>query len=122
MSSATSALSSPYNYSLHAIPAAYMLAFPPYLYEFAKGMIASNYATTNMTPRTNLETLKTKVDSKTFSKLVRARGIHLNALEGFPFFAAAMVCLEILSRLASDRLANLRCSWLGTMPNSRPTR
>lgn len=81
----------PYNYSIHSIPAAYMLAFPPYMYQFARGMVASNYATTNIVPRTNLEALRGKVDTKTWQTLACARGAHLNALEGFPLFAAAMV-------------------------------
>jgi uncharacterized MAPEG superfamily protein len=88
-----SASNTPYNWSIHAIPAAYMLAFPPYLYQFARGMTASNYTATNIVPRTNLEALKSKLDSRTWQKLARARGVHLNALEGFPLFAAAMVRL-----------------------------
>lgn len=68
-----------------------MLAFPPYLYQFARGMTASNFTATNIIPRTNLESLKGKMDSKTWQSLARARGAHLNALEGFPLFAAAMV-------------------------------
>jgi uncharacterized MAPEG superfamily protein len=87
----------PHNYSLHAIPIAYALAFPPALYQFTKGMLASNYAATNIIPRTNIETLKSKVPADTWQKLVRARGCHLNALEGFPLFAAAMVG-RLLSR------------------------
>ena len=85
---------SPYNYSFHAIAGAYALAFPPVMWQFAKGMTASNYQATNLVPRTNLDILKSKVDSNTWQKLVRARGAHLNALEGFPLFAAAMVCLS----------------------------
>ena len=94
----TSTNAYPFNYSFHAIAGAYALAFPPYLYQFAKGMTASNYQGTNIAPRTNLELLKAKLDTKTWSKLVRARGAHLNALEGFPLFAAAMVCPNVLKR------------------------
>lgn len=54
-------------------------------------MTASGYAYSNMLPRTNLEVLKTKIPEATWQTLVRARGAHLNAFEGFPFFAGAMV-------------------------------
>jgi len=80
------------NYSIHSIPAAYLLAFPPYLYQFYKGIMLSNYSTTNIVPRTNMDILKTKVSPSHYDKLLRARGCHLNALEGFPLFATAMVC------------------------------
>jgi hypothetical protein len=54
-------------------------------------MTASNYAATNLTPRTNVERVKDKVDSRTYDLIVRSRSAHFNALEGFPLFAAAMV-------------------------------
>lgn len=84
-----------YNYSFHAVAGAYALAFPPHLYEFTKALTASNYAYTNVTPRTNIDGsgLKSKIDAGTWQKIVKARGLHLNALEGFPLFAAAMVGL-----------------------------
>lgn len=80
------------NRSLLAIPAAYALAYPPYLYQFYRGMTASKFAATNIAPRTNLDILRGKIPISTYNSLVRARGAHLNALEGFPLFAAAMVC------------------------------
>jgi uncharacterized MAPEG superfamily protein len=61
------------------------------MYQFAKGMTASNYTATNIVPRTNLELLKPKLDSATWSRLARARGAHLNGLESFHLFAAAMI-------------------------------
>lgn len=81
------------NYSLLAIPIAYALVYPPHIFQFYRGMTASNYAATNAYPRTNLEILREKVPSATYKSLVRAQGAHLNALEGFPLFAAAMVCI-----------------------------
>lgn len=107
----------PYNWSLHAIPAAYMLAFPPYLYQFARGMTASNYSATNIVPRTNLESLKSKVDSNTWQKLARARGAHLNALEGFPLFAAAMVSDILWHVPVRTFTADGGNRLQGTMPN-----
>jgi len=79
------------NYSLLSLPLTYALAFPPYLYQFGRGMTASSYAATNVLPRTNLELLRDKIPEGTWQSLVRARGAHLNALEGFPLFAGAMV-------------------------------
>ena len=79
------------NWSFLSIPAAYALAYPPHLYFFARAMIASNYTYRNALPRMNLEFLKGKVPELTWNSLVRARGAHLNALEGFPLFASAIV-------------------------------
>jgi uncharacterized MAPEG superfamily protein len=83
----------PYNFSIHAIAGAYALAVPPILYHYAGCMTASNWTATNLAPRTNLDNLKTKIGASTWQMLARARGCHLNALEGFPLFAAAMVSL-----------------------------
>jgi uncharacterized MAPEG superfamily protein len=35
--------------------------------------------------------LKGRISSQVWDKLARARGAHLNAMEGIPMFAAAMV-------------------------------
>lgn len=42
-------------------------------------------------PRENLSNLKGKIPGQVWDKLARARGAHLNAMEGIPMFAAAMV-------------------------------
>jgi uncharacterized MAPEG superfamily protein len=54
-------------------------------------MKASDFAASNVTPRANLELLGPSLPKATTDMLWRARGCHLNALEGFPLFAAAMV-------------------------------
>ena len=82
---------SSYAFALHSIPLSYALAYPPHLYLFTKFVKASNYAYTNMVPRANLERLGPSLPKETADMLWRARGCHLNALEGFPLFAAAMV-------------------------------
>jgi hypothetical protein len=98
-SSRTTSTSSPspyfssYAFALHSIPLSYALAYPPHLYLFTKFIKASNYAYTNMVPRANLERLGPSLPRETADMLWRARGCHLNALEGFPLFAAAMVML-----------------------------
>ncbi|EXJ87885.1 hypothetical protein A1O1_04812 [Capronia coronata CBS 617.96] len=49
------------------------------------------YTASNMTPRANLERLGPTLPKQTADMLWRARRCHLNALEGFPLFAAAMI-------------------------------
>ncbi|KAK5072213.1 hypothetical protein LTR64_004006 [Lithohypha guttulata] len=79
------------NHSILSIPIVYALAFPPHLYAFARGMTASNYTYSNTVPRANLDLLKSKLPEATWQSLARAQGAHLNALEGFPLFAGAMI-------------------------------
>lgn len=78
-----------------SLPAAYLLALEPHYYGWIRGMIASGYQATNVLPRTNLEILKSKIPETTWKHLARARGAHLNAMEGFPLFAGAMVSKTI---------------------------
>jgi len=53
--------------------------------------LTKNPSFTENRPRTNLETWKSKLPAETWKHLVRARGAHLNSMEVFPLFAAAMV-------------------------------
>jgi hypothetical protein len=46
-------------------------------------------------PRTNLESWKSRLPTGVWNHLARARGAHLNSMEVFPLFAAAMVSLTI---------------------------
>jgi len=78
-------------FALHAIPISYALAYPPHLYFFTKLMSATGFKASNMAPRSNLSALSANLPKATTDMLWRARGCHLNALEGFPLFAAAMV-------------------------------
>lgn len=86
-------MAEPKNLALPSIAAAWALNLVPHAYYFVKLMSASNYTATNITPRTNLDTLKTRLPTETWRALARARGAHLNALEGFPLFAACMAGL-----------------------------
>ncbi|KAJ9640632.1 hypothetical protein H2204_003261 [Knufia peltigerae] len=83
------------SFALHAIPVSYALAYPPHIYVLGKLMSTSTSSTahafTNMVPRVNLERLGPSLPKATTDMLWRARGCHLNALEGFPLFAAAMI-------------------------------
>lgn len=54
-------------------------------------MSASKFTASNLVPRPNLERLADTLPKPTLDTLWKARGCHLNALEGFPLFAAAMV-------------------------------
>ncbi|KAH0839126.1 hypothetical protein AYO21_04720 [Fonsecaea monophora] len=89
--SRTSTYFSSYAFALHSVPMAYMLSVPPHLYLFSKLMKASGYAYSNLVPRAQLATLAPTLPKATADVLWRARGCHLNALEGFPLFAAAMI-------------------------------
>lgn len=51
----------------------------------------STNANANCRPRENLDAWKKSLPKETQDQLARARGAHLNGLEGFPLFAAAMV-------------------------------
>ncbi|OQU99411.1 hypothetical protein CLAIMM_05047 [Cladophialophora immunda] len=82
---------SSYAFALHSVPMAYMLSVPPHAYLFARLMKASGYAYSNLVPRAQLPTLAPTLPKATADMLWRARGCHLNALEGFPLFAAAMI-------------------------------
>lgn len=80
-------------FALHSIAISYALSWPPHVYLFGKLMKASNYAYSNIVPRVQLETLTPNLPKATTDMLWRARGCHLNTLETFPLFAAAMVSL-----------------------------
>jgi uncharacterized MAPEG superfamily protein len=84
----------PYNYSLQAIPAAFIFALTPHIYSQARLIYETKNQMSKAAPRTNLETWKSKLPAATWDHLVRARGAHLNSLEVFPLFAAAMVRLD----------------------------
>jgi uncharacterized MAPEG superfamily protein len=87
-------MTEPRNFAFPSIAAAWALNLVPHGYYFVKMMSASNYSATNITPRTNLDILKARLPAATWNTLARARGAHLNAIEGFPLFAACMVCLR----------------------------
>jgi uncharacterized MAPEG superfamily protein len=110
------------SYALHSILLAYALAFLPFYYSNLRLIYATGgkwslsmsvlsppsslsippfpflphhqirTEANKRRPRTNLESLKSKVPKKLWNQCYRARCAHENALEGFPFFAAAMVC------------------------------
>ncbi|KAH7312883.1 hypothetical protein BKA65DRAFT_600439 [Rhexocercosporidium sp. MPI-PUGE-AT-0058] len=79
------------NYALHSIIAAYGLAFVPMYYTTLRMMVATGGKWSFSMPRTNMDAMKTKVPSSVWNSCYRAQCAHINALEGFPLFAAAMI-------------------------------
>lgn len=112
-------MSTTYNYSIPSIIAAYGIGLAPHGYYFVKMMANAKGQASNILsvylcpyrcsiprsdcqlhpsrlsrPRENLTNLKGNVPAQVWHKLARAHAAHLNALEGLPMFAAAMVCLH----------------------------
>lgn len=91
MSSSSTTPTTPYNYSLQAIPAAFLFGLVPHGYGLARLMILTKNQMSTAMPRTNLDTWRSKLPTATWNHLARVRGAHLNSMEVFPLFAAAMV-------------------------------
>jgi hypothetical protein len=79
------------NYSLHSLPLAFLFGLLPHTYVTARLMHLTSNTSSKAMPRANLETWKSKLPAATWNHLVRARGAHLNCMEVFPLFAAAVV-------------------------------
>ena len=92
------------NYSIHSIPLAFAFGLLPHAYVTARLMHLTSNTSSKAMPRTNLEVWKSKLPTATWNHLVRARGAHLNCLEVFPLFAAAVVSL-VPSSNCDDQLA-----------------
>ncbi|CZT22834.1 uncharacterized protein RCC_08540 [Ramularia collo-cygni] len=91
-----------HNYSYQAIPAAFAFSFLPHGYYLTRLMMATKFQFSTAMPRTNLETWKGKLPQDVWNQLVRARGAHLNCMEVFPLFAAAMVAGNVAKLPAKD--------------------
>ncbi|KAF3396382.1 hypothetical protein F1880_006756 [Penicillium rolfsii] len=90
------------NYSIHSIIAAYGLGIAPHGYYFVKMMANAKGQSSNILPRENLTNLKGHISGQVWDKLARARGAHLNAMEGIPMFAAAMLAGNLAKLPAKD--------------------
>ncbi|KAB8342779.1 hypothetical protein FH972_022377 [Carpinus fangiana] len=97
--------------SFYAIPAAYALGLVPHAYYLTRMMAASSFQWTNVTPRQNWELLKSKVPAEVYNRCLRARGAHLNALEGFPIFAAAVIATNV-AKLPEDDIKSMAYQYL----------
>ncbi|GES61806.1 membrane-associated, eicosanoid/glutathione metabolism (MAPEG) protein [Aspergillus terreus] len=100
------------NYSVHSIAAAYGLGLVPHGYYYVKMMANANGMASNILPRENLTNLKGKLPAQIWSKLAKARGAHLNAMEGLPLFAVAMLAGN-LAKLPSKELNTIAFEYLG---------
>ncbi|KAE8412384.1 hypothetical protein BDV36DRAFT_300953 [Aspergillus pseudocaelatus] len=90
------------NYSIYSIIAAYGLGAAPHGYYLVKMMANAKGQSSNILPRENLTNLKGKISTQVWDKLARARGAHLNAMEGIPMFAAAMLAGNLAKLPAND--------------------
>lgn len=106
----TSAPAPTYNYSYHAIPAAFLFGILPHTYMTARLMIATTTQMSFAMPRNNLDTWKGKLPTDLWNHLSRARGAHLNSMEVFPLFAAAMLAGNAAGMPATD-LNTVAWSW-----------
>ncbi|PLN86688.1 hypothetical protein BDW42DRAFT_189954 [Aspergillus taichungensis] len=101
-----------YNYSIPSIAAVYGIGLLPHGYYLIKMMTNAKGQSSNILPRQNLSDLKGRIAADAWNKLARARGAHLNALEGVPMFAAAMLAGN-LAKLPSNELNTLAAEYIG---------
>ncbi|KAK0101950.1 hypothetical protein ONS95_001241 [Cadophora gregata] len=100
------------NYALHSILAAYGLALAPTFYATLRMMAATGGKWSFSMPRTNMEALKGKVPSSVWNSSYRAQCAHVNAMEGFPLFAAAMIAGTVAG-IPSEDLNRSAVQYLG---------
>lgn len=93
-----------YNYSLQAIPICFGLAFVPHTFYLVDLWRVTQGKISTAMPRTDLDTWRSKLPTDVWNRLARTRGAHLNALEVFPLFAAAVVSAssELLLRKSTN--------------------
>ncbi|KAG4433621.1 hypothetical protein IFR05_010897 [Cadophora sp. M221] len=100
------------NYALHSIIAAYGLALAPGYYTTLRMMVATGGKWSFSMPRTNMEAMKGKVPARVWNSCYRAQCAHINALEGFPLFAAAMIA-GTFAGIPSEDLNRSAAQYLG---------
>lgn len=69
-------------------------------------------------PRENLSNLKGRLPAQIWQQLAKARGAHLNAMEGLPIFAAAMVRREFFEKMISTNDITQLAGNLAKLPSS----
>ncbi|KAI7285758.1 hypothetical protein KC345_g1522 [Hortaea werneckii] len=100
------------NWSIRSIPMAFGFGLVPHLYCQGRLMLATRGQMSIAQPRNNLETWKEKLPNVLWAQLSRARGAHLNSMEVFPLFAAAILAGN-MSKLPPKDLNNAALSFLG---------
>ncbi|KAG4415510.1 hypothetical protein IFR04_011382 [Cadophora malorum] len=78
-------------YAFPSIIAAYGLALAPSYYATLRMMAATGGKWLFNMPRSNMDGYKGKVPTSVWNSCYRAQCAHINALEAFPLFAAAMI-------------------------------
>ncbi|KAK3678528.1 hypothetical protein LTR78_001826 [Recurvomyces mirabilis] len=105
---ATTTTSPAANWSYHSIPYAFALGLAPHLYYTSRMMVASKGKMSMADPRTNLQAWKGKMPEILWHHLSRARGAHLNSMEIFPLYAAAVVsALHLMLKAGADSKVKL---------------
>lgn len=82
------------NYSLISLPVYYFFSFIPHGYALhvaSNGNVIKNWDNRNSRSGDLQQTLKQRLDSKSFGQYERGKAAHYNALESFPLFAAAVI-------------------------------
>ncbi|KAL4973162.1 hypothetical protein BDW66DRAFT_168856 [Aspergillus desertorum] len=100
------------NYSIHSIIAAYGIGLIPHGYYLVTMMANARGLASNILPRENLSTLKSSLPAQVWTKLAKARGAHLNAMENVPLFAVAMLAGNV-AKLPANELNTLSLEYLG---------
>ncbi|KAK4580101.1 hypothetical protein LTR86_000303 [Recurvomyces mirabilis] len=109
---ATTTTSPAANWSYHSIPYAFALGLAPHLYYTSRMMLATKGKMSMADPRTNLQAWKGKMPEMLWHHLSRARGAHLNSMEIFPLYAAAVLAGNAAGLPAQD-LNTMAYSFIG---------
>ncbi|KAF2196541.1 hypothetical protein GQ43DRAFT_445013 [Delitschia confertaspora ATCC 74209] len=83
----------PYNPSILAIPAYYVLSLLPHMYAVHTATAGHPTKFDNRNPRSSTlkSSLKGTLDAETYAKYERAESAHANGMENLPLFATAVI-------------------------------
>ncbi|KAJ4336776.1 hypothetical protein N0V87_005169 [Didymella glomerata] len=106
---AANILDVPRNFSLYAIPAAWILSIAPHFYAASLGKFD------NKNPRTYTRDTEgdQSIDKATKAKIVRAEGAQQNGFENLGLFAAAVVIGNV-AKLPNETLNTLSVAYLAS--------
>ncbi|KAF2028658.1 hypothetical protein EK21DRAFT_113672 [Setomelanomma holmii] len=106
---AANILDLPRNFSLYAIPAAWLLSIAPHFYAASLGKFD------NKNPRTYTSDTEAdqSIDKATKAKIIRAEGAQQNGFENIGLFAAAVVIGNV-AKLPNSTLNTLSAAYLAS--------
>ncbi|KAL6711898.1 hypothetical protein ACN47E_002941 [Coniothyrium glycines] len=106
---AANILDLPRNFSLYAVPAAWVLSIVPHFYAASLGKFD------NKNPRTYTQDTKSdqSIDKATKAKIIRAEGAQQNGFENLGLFAAAVVIGNV-AKLPNSTLNTLSAAYLAS--------